>query len=276
MNDKNNYNAAADGWLYFTPMTFRQGNMDGFSVLAMDVAQAVPPGSKVCELYAGVGVLGLSALAYHHSNNGSKPLQWIRCSDENPSNPRCFTRAVDSMPAVVTGKKEGGKKDTSSDTTSPPATEGLTLGQMKKLMEEGKDPFASSSSTSSSEPKTSYMVASAAQALRSGQALGANVLIVDPPRKGLEDPVLNELCKPFSPNQPYVESASLLSIPNEKVNWTNDVNTLIYVSCGFDALARDAERLLTSRAGWQLESATGYVLFPGSDHVETVCIFQRK
>jgi 23S rRNA (uracil1939-C5)-methyltransferase len=123
--------------------------------------------------------------------------------------------------------------------------------------------------------KTSYMVASATDAMIAGQALGAQVLIVDPPRKGLEDEVLVELCKPFNPNQPYVESPTVLDIPDEKVNWANDIQTLIYVSCGFDALARDCERLLASRAGWKLESATGYVLFPGTDHVETVCILKR-
>ena len=124
-------------------------------------------------------------------------------------------------------------------------------------------------------PKASYLVASATDALLAGQALGAQVLIVDPPRKGLEEEVLTELCKPFDVNQPYVETSTMLTIPDEKVNWTNDVETLIYVSCGFDALARDCERLLSSRAGWMLESATGYVLFPGSDHVETICIFRR-
>jgi len=50
---------------------------------------------------------------------------------------------------------------------------------------------------------------------------------------------------------------------------------LIYVSCGFDALARDSDGLLTSNAGWKLESATGYVLFPGSNHVETVVVLRR-
>lgn len=120
------------------------------------------------------------------------------------------------------------------------------------------------------------MVASATDALRSGQALGAEVMIVDPPRKGLSDEVLDELCKPYNPDQGYVESVSLLSIPDEVVNWANDVQTLIYVSCGFDALARDTERLLTGRGGWMLESATGYILFPGSDHVETLCIFRRQ
>lgn len=123
--------------------------------------------------------------------------------------------------------------------------------------------------------RISYTVSDATAALRAGQALGASVLVVDPPRKGLEDEVLDELCKPFNPKQPFVESPTLLAMSDESVNWTNDVQRLVYVSCGFDALARDCDRLLSSAAGWTLESATGYVLFPGTNHVETLCIFQR-
>jgi hypothetical protein len=111
-------------------------------------------------------------------------------------------------------------------------------------------------------PKASYLVASAAEALKAGQAL--------------EDDVLDELCKPFNPKQPCVESSDMLTVPDYLVNWVNDVQTLIYVSCGFDALARDCEKLLSSGGGWKLESATGYILFPGSNHVETLCIFRRR
>ena len=118
--------------------------------------------------------------------------------------------------------------------------------------------------------RITYSVADAAAALKAGQALGASVLLVDPPRKGLEDEVLDELCKPVNPKQPLVESPTLLALSDESVNWTNDVQRLIYVSCGFDALARDCDRLLSSSAGWMLESAAGYVLFPGSNHVETL------
>ncbi len=94
------------GWLYFSPLAFRQGNLDGFDVIANDVARAVPGGSKVCELYAGVGMLGLTSLVYHHLNNQEygdqidgygEPLMWIRCSDENPANPRCFSASVRSL-----------------------------------------------------------------------------------------------------------------------------------------------------------------------------------
>lgn len=148
----------------------------------------------------------------------------------------------------------------------------MTLGEIMKMMEAGNDP----GEDTRSGKKVSYSVADAASALRAGQALGANVLIVDPPRKGLEDGVIDELCKPFNPDQPAVESPTVLAMEDYAVNWANDVETLVYVSCGFDALARDCERLLSGGGGWTLESATGYVLFPGSNHVETLCVFQRQ
>lgn len=94
------------GWLYFSPLAFRQGNLDGFDIIANDVARAVPGGSKVCELYAGVGMLGLTSLVYHQLNHQKyndridgygEPLTWVRCSDENPANPRCFSASVRSL-----------------------------------------------------------------------------------------------------------------------------------------------------------------------------------
>ena len=94
------------GWLYFSPLAFRQGNLDGFDIIANDVARAVPGGSKVCELYAGVGMLGLTSLLFHHYNNEKyrdqidgygEPLTWVRCSDENPANPRCFSASLRSL-----------------------------------------------------------------------------------------------------------------------------------------------------------------------------------
>lgn len=278
-NAENIGHATAAGWLYFTPMTFRQGNIDGFDSLARDVARAVPSGGKVCELYGGVGVLGLTALAHHYHNSNSNPLEWLRCSDENPANPRCFHRAVDSLPTKMTGRlsrrgQQRGRSHKNSDDDSGEG--GMTLSELAALMEKGEDVDSASATERERPEKTSYLIATAGKALEMGQALGANVLIVDPPRRGLEDDVMDELCLPYDPDQPYVESATLLTIPDDQVRWTNDVQTLIYVSCGFDALARDCDRLLSSNAGWTLTSSTGYVLFPGSDHVETLAIFQRK
>ena len=78
---------------------------------------------------------------------------------------------------------------------------------------------------------------------------GADVVIVDPPRKGL-DAALTE---------------HLVAHPPER---------LIYVSCGLPALLADAYRLTAGGRLW-LASITAYDLLPYTEHVETVALFER-
>lgn len=223
------------GKLYFSPRVFRQGNLDGFEAIATEVARLVPPGAAVCELYAGVGLLGLTALV-HHFEAGS-PLAFLRCSDENPSNPRCFERAVGSLPSEITGRPKRSPVDKKGKRRPPPRSRN------------------NDDDDGNAAERVKYSVASASRALENGQAAGADTLIVDPPRKGLEEGVLERLTTTH--------------------RGAEDLTTLVYVSCGFDALARDADAL--TRSGWRLERPpTGYVLFPGSDHVETVACFTRS
>jgi tRNA/tmRNA/rRNA uracil-C5-methylase (TrmA/RlmC/RlmD family) len=277
-----------EGLLYFSPMVFRQGNFEGFREIAREVREAIPDGSKVCEMYAGVGLLGLSSLLYHGKRKADgrtgRGLKWLRCSDENPENQRCFELAVSSMPMHITGRtpksfesKNGGK--TGGDKQWRGKNQQSRRNRetsMKDLVDNMVSSNTNDDMSTSKDPSVTYTVANAASALFQGQALGADVLIVDPPRKGLEEPVLQQLCQPRNPKQPYVENANMIShLPRHTINWVNDVGTVIYVSCGFDALARDCDRLLTSNAGWKMESVTGYVLFPGSNHVESVVVFRR-
>jgi hypothetical protein len=292
-----------DGYLYFAPYVFRQGNMDGFTDIAKEVSMAIPSRSKVCELYAGVGLLGLSALLHHGKRidnggggEGRGGLGWLRCSDENPENARCFELAVMSMSRQITrrvpksklfqkgggrGKRDGGGYKTKTQNRGRGGGGGSDADMsIKDLMDSVVFESGDSSSTLPFEAdpsdKVTYMQANAVSALYRGQALGADVIIVDPPRKGLDEVVLQMLSMKVNPNQLYTESPTMLShLPRHVVNWTNDVRTLIYVSCGFDALARDLDKLLTSNAGWKLVSSTGYVLFPGSNHVETVVVLER-
>ena len=77
----------------------------------------------------------------------------------------------------------------------------------------------------------------------------AEVILVDPPRKGLEEPVMKSLCA------------------------SSNAKLLVYVSCGFEAFQRDCSALLES-GHWKLDHAEGHLLFPGSDAIETLAFFR--
>ena len=86
----------------------------------------------------------------------------------------------------------------------------------------------------------------------------SDVLVVDPPRKGLDGPVLSALTGSGS-------TADQLPAPL----------LVVYVSCGFDAFQRDCDALLGC-GRYELEHAEGHLLFPGSDAIETLAFFVRK
>jgi 23S rRNA (uracil1939-C5)-methyltransferase len=77
----------------------------------------------------------------------------------------------------------------------------------------------------------------------------ADLVIVDPPRKGLEHPI----------------RTALLSTPPSR---------LVYVSCGLSSFLDDARALLETGALW-LTELTAFDLFPHTEHVETVARFDR-
>lgn len=62
-------------------------------------------------------------------------------------------------------------------------------------------------------------------------AAGCEILM-----SNLEDDVLNCLCQPHDPDQPYVATASLLTVSDDRVRWTNDVQTLLYCTCRADSM----------------------------------------
>ena len=104
---------------------------------------------------------------------------------------------------------------------------------------------------------------------------------IRPPRRGLCPKVFSYLCRYLNPNQPRVHRIDHLPPKYgqrpKSINPVNNINTLIYVSCGFDVLDRDTYRLLSLGGGWKLRgTVTVYVLFPGSNHGETVALFERS
>lgn len=76
------------------------------------------------------------------------------------------------------------------------------------------------------------------------------VIVVDPPRKGLDEEVMTAFVSSKTPEM------------------------LVYVSCGFEAFERDCNALLES-GSWKLKYAEGHLLFPGSDAIETLAFFTR-
>ena len=97
-----------------------------------------------------------------------------------------------------------------------------------------------------------YTQKNAADMVASERALlkKSQVLIVDPPRKGLDAEVVDYLC------EKGYETTKLV----------------VYVSCGFRAFQRDCDALIKSER-WKVEFAEGYLLFPGSDAIETLAFF---
>lgn len=126
--------------------------------------------------------------------------------------------------------------------------------------------------------------------------LPPNVCIVDPPRKGLEPEILAALAIPkasVSTSNATAATKNVMGIQGLKISGsgnkiastkiqsqpltaTSHLERLIYVSCGFKALKRDAEQLATPQGGgWRIAHAEGHILFPGADHLETLVVFVR-
>jgi 23S rRNA (uracil1939-C5)-methyltransferase len=80
-------------------------------------------------------------------------------------------------------------------------------------------------------------------------AANADVVVVDPPRKGLETAL----------------ATALRDAPPRR---------LLYVSCGLDALLRDVATL-TERGSLRLTGLTAYDLMPYTGHVEVLAVFDR-
>jgi 23S rRNA (uracil1939-C5)-methyltransferase len=91
--------------------------------------------------------------------------------------------------------------------------------------------------------------AKAAEKLKN-DGICADVVILDPPRKGCEDALLKTVACDFAPER------------------------IVYVSCDVATLARDTAILET--LGYSLQEYTPVDLFPRTAHVETVALFVKQ
>lgn len=116
-----------------------------------------------------------------------------------------------------------------------------------------------------------YRPLSATAMVEAGALDGADIVVVDPPRKGLDPEVLQALLlerrcdgtRDARSHRAGKGGGDILGGPS----------LLVYVSCGFDAFERDCAQLTT--ASWKLDHAEGHILFPGSDAIETLAFFTR-
>lgn len=76
-----------------------------------------------------------------------------------------------------------------------------------------------------------------------------DVVLVDPPRKGLDLALLQAL------------------------QATQATKEIIYISCGWIAFQRDCDALLA--AGWKIKAAEAYLFFPGSNQIELAVQFSK-
>lgn len=283
--------------LYFPPFVFRQANIDGFTSIIQDIREHVrifahtpfpiitngnlePSSSQLqpiycLELYGGVGTIGLNCLDY---------LKKLSCCDENPNNEKCFYKSVNKL---LSSKLQVG-----SSATFP-------------------------------TPICCYATYGSGTVCTNLNISNFDLIIVDPPRKGLDDETLYSLIYPS-------KSTNLFGGPNKRksvlfeddfpVHDPNDSNAegrpikhelrrLIYVSCGFEAFKRDCHVLTgwahpqgfgdksmqtfnsntnsfhedhqfhqleeEDRVYWKLVYVKGFILFPGSNHIETLAVFDR-
>ena len=96
-----------------------------------------------------------------------------------------------------------------------------------------------------------FICADAADAAKklAKKGIKPDVVIVDPPRKGLEEGLPEFIATEFMPER------------------------IVYVSCDPATLARDAAKFEAS--GYKVKKIVPVDLFPRTHHVETVCLMVR-
>ncbi|XP_049393625.1 uncharacterized protein LOC125858006 isoform X2 [Solanum stenotomum] len=121
--------------------------------------------------------------------------------------------------------------------------------------------------------------------------LGSNVVVVDPPRKGLDPSLVKELRhisavelrtskrpeKVKDEKRPWILRAreDSIQIESTTVHEENQSlpQTLIYISCGWESFKEDCTSLLASKE-WHLHKAHGFNFFPGTQR-KKLCAAQK-
>ena len=185
--------------VYYLPGSFMQANTEAYGELLKRLPSHVPKGSRVVEMFAGVGSIGYSLVT-----NENLDVRSVRFVESSSAVAEAWERTRDELPEEMRAKVS------------------LRVAKAERVAEES--------------------------------TTDCDVLVVDPPRKGL-DAKLRAL----------LTSDSL----------SDDLQTLIYVSCDLNSFMRDADELMDSKK-WRLAHHESFVFFPATNHIETFAVFSRR
>ncbi|CAD7956641.1 unnamed protein product [Amoebophrya sp. A120] len=254
-----------------------------------EAAEANKNTISVLELYGGVGTIGLQLLncttqapASTPSDKNNGPAQTsakdpkapqrtealisrYECSDANPFNKACFEKSLALMEQCSSSTAGGAA-------AVPPHNKASSAGSRPSSI------FQQTEITYTPKPAKEMV----------DRIPHYDVLIVDPPRKGLDAEVIEALTKQdmktdlhhdhASVNKPSAskkkKTGAIPTASGKKSGLSSPPQRVIYISCGFPAFKRDCEKLVSSGM-WKLTRAEGFVLFPGADHIETFAVFDR-
>ena len=153
-------------------------------------------------------------------------------------------------------------------------------------------PFRAAAAQLTTDAQLTFHVAAAGSAPHDFIA-DTDVVIVDPPRKGLEPGLMGALTALPAPGlsprtapathhagapaplQDAPDGRGLGNAIGPDPERTSRPHTLIYLSCGFPALERDCAALLAS-GRWRLQHCEAFLFFPGTDSIETLAVFRRQ
>ena len=253
-----------------------QANWEAMEAALTAIQHWVPRGATVADLHSGVGTIGLSLAA-------TRQPRWIRFVELNPLAEEPFRHSEQRLVQQLEhqGRQQAQQLEQQGQQALPEQLweqcrrqqdqppdgqqqeqppDGQQQGRWERQEQQqgGKrQQHRQQQLAGLAPPGLEFHVAAAGSAPERWLA-GAEVAVVDPPRKGLEPALLDCLASAASPPQRLPPS----------------VRRLVYLSCGLPALRRDAGVLLAS-GRWVLRHAEAFLFFPGADHVETLVVFDR-
>ena len=185
--------------VYYLPGSFMQANTEAYGELLKRLPSHVPKGSRVVEMFAGVGSIGYSLVT-----NETLDVRSVRFVESSSAVAEAWERTRDELPEEMRAKVS------------------LRVAKAERVAEES--------------------------------TTDCDVLVVDPPRKGLD-----------------AKLRTLLTSDD----LSDDLQTLIYVSCDLNSFMRDADELMDSEK-WRLAHHESFVFFPATNHIETFAVFSRS